>query len=122
MLCMDAVKEIDSRRFVQWQQSGLPVRLVDVRSLNETARGVIQGAEWIPLHLLPIHVDVLARTTNANEPLVLYCRSGARSHQACAFLMRRGMKNVFNLQDGIIGWTSLGKKLVALQTELLFAS
>ncbi len=119
---MNAVKEIDSRRLVQWQRSGLPVRLLDVRSLNETARGVIQGAEWIPLHLLPVHVDGLARTTNANESLVLYCRSGARSHQACAFLIQRGMTNVFNLQDGIIGWTSVGKKLVALQTELLFAS
>ena len=119
---MYAVKEIDSRRLTQWQHSGRSVRLIDVRSLNETARGVIQGAEWIPLHLLPMNVDLLAQTTTDVESLLLYCRSGARSHQACAFLMQRGLMNVYNLKDGIIGWTSMGKTLVALETKLLFAS
>jgi rhodanese-related sulfurtransferase len=38
---------------LQEMQSGGNLRLIDVRSDAEVARGMIQGALHIPLHLLP---------------------------------------------------------------------
>ncbi len=119
---MVTVKQIDSFGFAQWQKTGRSVRLIDVRSLSETARGVIKGAEWLPLHLLPMNVDLLAQSTTRSESIVLYCRSGVLSYQACAFLMQRGLGNVYNLQGGILGWMSSGRTLVSLETDLPFAS
>jgi len=40
-----------------------------------------------------------------SDDLVVYCRSGARSANATAFLAQRGFKRVRNLETGIIGWS-----------------
>ncbi|MCX7627808.1 MAG: rhodanese-like domain-containing protein [Methylophilaceae bacterium] len=84
------------------------VMLVDVRSDEEAARGLIPGARHIPLHLLPLHFDELGGT----QPLVFYCHSGIRSAQACAFMVSKGRGNLFNLQGGILAWGKSGYPLV----------
>jgi rhodanese-related sulfurtransferase len=81
--------------------------LVDVRSDNEVAYGVIEGALHLPLHLLPIKADELDREVRT----VFYCRSGARSAQACAFMAAKGHDNVYNLQGGIMAWMQSGLAL-----------
>ena len=40
--------------------------------------------------------------------MVLYCRSGARSYQACHILMQQGYERVINLRGGIIAWARHG--------------
>jgi rhodanese-related sulfurtransferase len=76
------------------------VILVDVRTDPEVARGIIEGALHIPLHLLPTRLDEIDR----NRPVVLYCQSGARSAQAAHFLAGNGWTEVFNLVGGIGAW------------------
>jgi len=44
--------------------------------------------------------------------VVLYCRSGARSFHACAFLMQQGFRNVVNLRGGIIDWARQGYEIL----------
>jgi rhodanese-related sulfurtransferase len=39
-----------------------------------------------------------------DKPVVIYCRSGARSAQACAFMASKGYKNMHNLAGGIMAW------------------
>lgn len=104
-----AISEVTPQTLEEWDAQGRAYRLVDVRSMAETARGVLPGAELVPLHLIPLRKDELAGTT----PVVLYCQSGARSAQACAFLAQQGVSNVHNLVGGILGWARAGKPIVA---------
>jgi rhodanese-related sulfurtransferase len=104
-----AISEVTPEVLEAWDAEGRRYRLVDVRSIAETARGVLPGAELIPLHLIPLRKDELAGET----PVVLYCQSGARSGQACAFLVQQGVGNVHNLVGGILGWARAGKPIVA---------
>jgi len=39
------------------------------------------------------------------QRLVIICRSGARSAQACQFLQQQGYEDVYNLRGGMIGWS-----------------
>lgn len=80
------------------------VALIDVRTPAEVARGVIPGAQSIPLHLLPLQ----ASTLDKQRPVVLYCQSGARSSQACAYLKQQGHEKLYNLRGGILGWVRQG--------------
>lgn len=87
------------------------IHLIDVRTEGEVARGVIGGATHIPLHLLPLRMDEIPQ----NKPVVIYCNSGARSAQACAFMNTKGFSNTHNLAGGILAWARSGKPLTALQ-------
>ena len=98
---MFGIQEIDSQSLAKLlQDQPGAVRLVDVRGPGEWAQGVIEGAELLPLHVLPLE----AHRFSKDEPVIFYCRSGARSAQACAFMQSRGTQNVVNLRGGIIGW------------------
>lgn len=101
------IPEIDVATLDAWRAAGRPVRLVDVRTAPEVAQGIIPDAEPLPLHLLPLR----HRELEGTEPLVLYCRSGARSAQAVSWLMGRGRRDVYNLRGGILAWTGTGRAL-----------
>ncbi len=110
---MSLVKEIDVQTLLQWQGAQRPLRLIDVRSVAEIAQGTIEGAQSLPLHLLPLHAQRLELELHKKgETIVFVCRSGARSYQACGYLMQRGRANVVNLQGGVIAWVRAGQDLV----------
>ncbi len=90
-------KEIAAHEFLEWQQSGKPFQLIDVREPNEYAEHNLAG-ELIPLADIPFQTDRISRSM----PVVVHCRSGARSAQAIAILEERfGFENVYNLKGGI---------------------
>ncbi len=80
------------------------VQLIDIRHHVEIVRGMIPGADRLPLHLLPQNLHQVAR----DKKVVLYCQVGARSAQACSYLERKGFNNVYNLRGGIQAWTNSG--------------
>lgn len=61
--------------------------LLDVRSVDEFAAQHIPGALNIPVNELPARMSELG--PNA-RPIVVYCRSGARSALAAQLLRRAG--------------------------------
>ncbi len=89
------------------QQGSL--RLVDVRTDAEVARGKIPQGEPLPLHLLPLRLNEMDK----NATTVFYCQMGGRSAQAAAFAAANGFAEVYNLQGGIIAWANAGLPLVA---------
>jgi rhodanese-related sulfurtransferase len=111
---MYGFNEVDATTLAQWLAAGERVRLVDVRTPGETARGVIEGAELIPLHLLPLQ----AASTDGAAKTVFYCQSGARSAQACMFMAQRGDAEVYNLQGGIVAWARSGQPVVEGSLDL----
>lgn len=95
---------------LQQRQASTSITLVDVRTDAEVDRGVIAGAHHIPLHLLPARHGEL----DPAATLVVYCQSGGRSAQACAWLSEQGFANVSNLQGGIVAWIREGNALAQL--------
>jgi rhodanese-related sulfurtransferase len=66
--------------------------LIDVRSPGEFASGHIQGAINIPVDQIALR----AREIPTDKPVVLYCRSGARSSSAASTLRGLGFARVYN--------------------------
>lgn len=103
-----SVKEIEAADLANWfEQKPEGFRIVDVREMGEIVAGTIPGAEPIPLATVPLRMNDL----NREETLVLVCRSGARSAQACMFLQQQGFDNVFNLRGGMFAWAGAGQPI-----------
>lgn len=109
---MHGIQEIDARGLAALMDAQAEdIRLVDVRAPAEMTQGMIAGGEPLPLHLLPLQLDQLR---NERRTLVLYCRSGARSAQACHFLAQQGVSAALvNLRGGIIDWVRSGYPVVS---------
>lgn len=98
------INEIDSESLYQRLELADDLLLVDIRTPAEVAQGAIDPSLKLPMHLIPLRLDELPR----NRDVVLYCRSGARSYQACAYLMQQGYTRAINLRGGIIAWARHG--------------
>ena len=107
---MFGFKEIDIEG-LKSAKSQQGVLLIDVRTDAEVARGMIEGATHIPLHLLPLKAGEL----NPSVPTIFYCQSGGRSAQACAFMSSKGHEEIFNLQGGILAWMRSGMPLAEME-------
>ena len=103
---MTAIQHIDIAELERLRSAG-PLLLVDVRTDAEVERGIIAGAQHIPLHMLPVRLGEL----QAGETTVIYCQSGGRSAQACAWLAQQGFDKVYNLQGGILAWLREGRSV-----------
>jgi rhodanese-related sulfurtransferase len=98
------INEIDSESLHGRLAKGEDLLLVDIRTPAEVAQGVIPGATEMPMHLIPLRMSELPK----DKDVVLYCRSGARSYQACAYLLQHGHDRVLNLRGGVIAWARHG--------------
>ncbi len=101
------VKEIDVPALKNRLDAGEDLLLLDIRSEAEVRQGVLPGSEHLPMHLIPLKMQDLPR----DRDVVLYCRTGARSYHACAFLEQQGVRNVYNLRGGIIDWARHGYEI-----------
>ena len=83
--------------------------IVDVRSAEEYATGRIAGARLLPLQTIAKRHKELPK----NTPLIITCRSGARSRAACEQLSQLGFTNLHNLQGGVMAWRRAGLPLTS---------
>lgn len=67
--------------------------IVDVRTPAEYEEGHYAGAVNIPLHEVPQRIDEFKKM---QQPIVVYCRSGARSEMATSILKQNGLMEVYN--------------------------
>lgn len=82
--------------------AGEKLNIVDVREPYENAEFNI-GGSLVPLGAIQMmQLDDLE--AYKNEELILYCRSGNRSGQACLILETAGFTNVKNLSGGMLNW------------------
>jgi rhodanese-related sulfurtransferase len=78
----------------------------DVREEHEIAELAYDIANKTEIPLGEIQVRLADFPKDKN--IIIGCRSGKRSMQACMFLKMSGYENVQNLQGGIIAWTEGG--------------
>ncbi len=96
------MKELTVQQLKQMQDAGETFQLIDVREAYEVAICSI-GAEHIPMG------EVLERANEIKKdiPVVVHCRSGARSGNVInALEMQLGFTNLHNLKGGILAWAS----------------
>ena len=121
---MMTIKHITVEQAQQQQQTG--ATYLDVRSVPEFEAGHPEGAFNVPL----LHFDaatgqmrpnaeflsVVRATFPPETPLVVGCKMGGRSAQACEILSSAGYRDVTNVlggfggapQQGHIGWMQAG--------------
>ena len=105
---MFGVKEIDATTLKEMMDKDEDIQLLDVRSQAEYAQGIIEGGEFVPLHTIPLKMNDLDK----EKTTVFYCRSGARSAQACAYVAQNAGIEALNLRGGIIAWYQAGFEIV----------
>lgn len=78
--------------------------VLDVRTDAEYQEGHVPGAVLLPL------ADLGTRMTEVpkNRPVYVICRSGSRSAQASAQLVKAGYTQVINVDGGMNAWTAAG--------------
>ena len=102
---------ISNEEFVELTKNK-EIQLVDVRTPEEVSYGVIKGAQHIDIYD-PDFESRLA-VLDTKKPVAVYCAAGGRSAQATAVLEKLGFSEVYDLTEGIRGWKSQGRELVAL--------
>jgi len=81
--------------------------LLDVRTEAEYGEEHIQ-IEGVETKNIPLsEIEERLNKLNKSKVLIVYCRSGARSRQACEILAQHNF-TVFNLEDGITAWKAAG--------------
>ena len=82
--------------------AGEQLHIVDVREPHENAEFNIGGI-LLPLgKIQTMQIDEIEDLKN--EEVIVYCRSGNRSGQACLILETAGFTNVRNLSGGMLDW------------------
>ena len=76
--------------------------VLDVREDNEYRDGHIVNSLHIPVSYLKDRLKDLEKYRE--KPIIVGCRSGQRSSQACAMLKKQGFNAVYNLSGGIMAW------------------
>jgi rhodanese-related sulfurtransferase len=97
------------------QRINAGARVIDVREPAEFAQGSIANAVNVPLSR--IDRDGIAALDQAGVvhdrgELLVICRSGARSGNACARLHTALGERAVNLQGGLMAWVSAGLPVV----------
>ena len=74
-------------------------KFIDVRTENEYKSKHVKSSINIPLFDLDKDFSKL----DMNDNYMIYCRSGYRSSVASSILMKNNIKNLINIEEGIIG-------------------
>lgn len=80
--------------------------LLDVRTPEEYGEGHIPGSVNVPLQSIDKVTSVIA---DKDKTVFVYCRSGARSSQAVAFMKQMGYTEVHNI-GGILDYNGKVEK------------
>lgn len=91
------VEELKSR-----MDAGEQLHIIDVREPYEYAEYNI-GGTLVPLgKIMGLQLEDLEDLKN--EELIIHCKAGTRSMQACMMLEQVGFTNVTNVTGGVMAW------------------
>lgn len=77
------------------------VCIIDVRTPQETAAGIVHGALLIPMDEVVERRDEIP---NDGRPVLIYCAAGGRSAAVCDHLAKEGFEALHNLVGGFSAW------------------
>ncbi|WP_374541077.1 rhodanese-like domain-containing protein [Flavobacterium sp.] len=77
--------------------------ILDVRTEEEVLSGKIPQSINIDIYKGQGFIYQIEEL-DKNKTYFVYCRSGARSAQACSIMNQLGFKHTYNLEGGIMQW------------------
>lgn len=93
---------IDIRTEQEWAATGTIPDSQKLQFFSPT--GQFDTEKWLS--------DLEQLKTASNQPIILVCRSGARSSKVGNLLTKElGMKNIYHLSNGIMPWIKAGNKV-----------
>jgi rhodanese-related sulfurtransferase len=97
------MNELAPDAWAQLQEQTSASVILDVRTAEEFESGYIKGA--LNLYIRG-GADFLAsiEKLDKSKSYFVYCRSGARSGQACQLMSQMGFSAVYNLDGGVLAW------------------
>lgn len=99
------MKHITASELKQRIESGESLKIIDVREPVEYAESNMGGI-LLPLgNIANMQLDEIE--DYKNEELIIHCKGGTRSMQACLILEQAGFNNLVNLTGGITAWQKL---------------
>ncbi|MCH8271945.1 MAG: molybdopterin-synthase adenylyltransferase MoeB [Candidatus Marinimicrobia bacterium] len=81
--------------------SGDNLVLLDIREEVETRICQIEGSVHIPMQEIPSRLSEI----DMHSDLIVYCKTGERSHAVANFLKKSGFSRVANLYGGTLAWS-----------------
>lgn len=95
-----SMPHIDVHALQDWMEKKQEFTLLDVREPHEREISVLPG----DVHISMKQIGRRYRELDMTKPLVVYCRSGARSASVVEFLAEAGFEEIYNLEGGINHW------------------
>ncbi|PNZ68784.1 rhodanese-like domain-containing protein [Staphylococcus croceilyticus] len=86
-----------------------PVNIVDVRTDEETALGIIPGAKTIPMDQIPDNLNQFKK----DETYYIICAAGMRSAKVVKYLEDQGIHAV-NVEGGMNEWGTEGTDIESI--------
>src|SRR5919112_3474685 len=101
---IDAIKDstISVKDLKEMIDAGKDFALIDVREQNEYEIVSIPGATLIPKGRI-VSGEALSEIPQ-DKPVVLHCKSGARSAEALSALHKAGFKDAVHVGGGVLSW------------------
>eukprot|EP01047_Picozoa_sp_COSAG01_P012546 COSAG01_NODE_568_length_15370_cov_26.058018_5_plen_109_part_00 len=97
---MTNIEEITCQELKHKLANQDPFILIDVREQDEHDLCHLKEAQLIPLQSLATAYETL----DPEQDIIVMCKMGGRSANACEFLKQKGFKQVKNLVGGIRQW------------------
>jgi len=94
--------EVTPRDVKSMLDKGDKFLFIDCRLPNEYQITHIDGTKLIPLQQIGQHISSLRQ--NANDKIIVHCRSGGRSMQFAQLLRQNGFADVKSMAGGILLW------------------
>ena len=115
------MKEVSPQQAYELMQSDQEIIYLDVRSVPEYEAGHPQGAVNIPLlHFTPglgmSPNESFQSVVEANLPkdarIIIGCKTGGRSANACQIMSQMGYTDVTNVRGGFVGASDMSGRMV----------
>ena len=99
------MRNITVQELKKRMDNGENLLIVDVREPAEYADFNI-GAKLIPLgQVMSLQLDELE--DHKNDEIIVHCKAGMRSMQACMMLEQAGFTDVVNVEGGMDAWRNM---------------
>lgn len=106
-------RQLTVDEFIHVMDSLPDEQLIDVRTPEECAKGIISGATNIDIQAAGFEDHL--KKLDKEKPVMVYCRSGKRSANAVSIMHKLGFKKVYDLQGGTLAWYSAGQPLISTE-------
>ncbi|MBU6392207.1 MAG: rhodanese-like domain-containing protein [Planctomycetota bacterium] len=98
------VKNISAKQAKELIDNEKDVFILDVRTKEEYREFHIKGSHLIPIQELERNINKIPK----DKKVIVHCASGNRSAQACETLKDKGLKELYNIEGGILKWQKEG--------------